>query len=103
MITAIAITAVAGDYFLKLASAFDRPLATKSFSLGCTCYFISAIAWVYALKFFKLSTIGAAYSAIVILLLFAIGAFVFREKITSMEFLGVIFAICSVLFIHFGS
>ncbi len=60
-------------------------------------YALSAFGWVYVLRWFKLSTIGAIYSIVLIGMLAIIGVTAFSEKITTTEIIGLILACVSII------
>jgi multidrug transporter EmrE-like cation transporter len=88
---------IAGDYFLKRASAAAQPLATWRFLVGLVLYASTAFAWVFVMRHLKLATIGVIYSISMILLLSAMGVLLFHEALTRSEILGIILAIAAIL------
>ncbi|HEX5270841.1 MAG TPA: hypothetical protein VFW33_10155 [Gemmataceae bacterium] len=100
---AMSCVGIVGDYFLKRASAADQPLATRWFLVGLAMYASTAFAWVFVMRHLKLATIGVIYSVCMILLLTAMGVFLFGESLNRYEALGIVFAIASVLLLaRFG-
>lgn len=94
---------VVGDYFLKLASENERPMATGVFYLGFAVYGSTAFGWVFVMKHLKLGTIGVVYSVSMIVLLTAIGVVFFGERLSATEIAGVLMAIGSlVLLLRFA-
>ena len=94
---------VLGDYLLKLASVQKSPLRGKWFYLGFAVYASTAFGWVFVMKHLKLATISVVYSMSMILLLTAIGTFVFRESLNGFEIVGIVLAVISmVLLIRFA-
>jgi drug/metabolite transporter (DMT)-like permease len=85
---ALSAVCVGCDYFLKRASALPHPFLSRDFWIGLAGYALSAFAWVLLLQRIKLATIGAIYCLTLIILLAAVGTFIFGEKLNSMEFLG---------------
>src|SRR5262245_38903014 len=94
---AFSIVGVLGDYFLKLASARDRPLRTGWFYLGFTLYASTAFGWVFVMKHLKLATISVLYSVSMVLLLTALGVVLFRESLNSFELAGIVLAVASLV------
>lgn len=92
---ALAIICVGADYLLKRASEMSSPFRTYYFSLGCILYVVSAPGWVIVFQHSKLSTIGAVFSIVVVLLLAIIGVFAFRENLSATEIVGLIFAVAA--------
>ncbi len=94
---------IIGDYFLKRASAAERPLMTRWFLLGLALYSSTAFAWVFVMRHLKLATIGVIYSVCMILLLTGMGVFLFEEKLNAYEVAGIVLAIASILLLsRFG-
>lgn len=94
---------IVGDYFLKLASESERPLASGTFYLGFAVYASTAFGWVYVMRHLKLATIGGLYSVSMIVLLTTIGVVLFREPLSMTEGLGLVLAITSlVLLVRFA-
>jgi drug/metabolite transporter (DMT)-like permease len=91
------VVGVLGDYFLKLASARERPLQTEWFYLGFALYASTAFGWVFVMKHLKLATISVVYSISMILLLTAVGVVMFRESLNSYELVGLALAVASLV------
>src|SRR5260370_5763386 len=94
---AFSVIGVLGDYFLKLASAREQPLRTGWFYLGFALYASTAFGWVFVMKHLKLATIGVFYSVAMVVLLTAIGAVFFGERISAWELLGIAMGVGSLL------
>jgi small multidrug resistance pump len=88
---------VAGDYFLKVASAREQPLRTGWFYLGFAFYASTAFGWVFVMKHLKLATISVLYSVSLVLLLTAIGVILFRESLNYFEMIGIVLAVVSLV------
>ncbi len=94
---------VVGDYFLKLASGQDRPLASKWFYLGFLVYASTAFGWVVVMQHLKLATIGVVYSVSMVLLLTAVGTTFFHESLNAYEVAGIVLAVAAlILLVRFG-
>lgn len=103
LIIVLAALTVFADYFLKISSLESRPFNTKSFMIGAILYGLSAFGWVVMFKHTKLSTIGVIYSLTTVLMLAALGVFVFNESINRYEVTGIVFAIASIVLLsRFG-
>ncbi len=105
VIVAAAMSAVGiiGDYFLKRASGQPSPLTTSTFLIGLVLYSSTAFAWVFVMRYLKLATIGVIYSVCMILMLTAMGFFIFNETLNRYEIVGVVLAIASIgLLSRFG-
>jgi multidrug transporter EmrE-like cation transporter len=97
------VVGVVGDYFLKLASGQDRPLASRWFYIGFLVYATTAFGWVFVMRHLKLATIGVVYSVSMVLLLTTVGVTFFRESLNYYEAAGIVLAIASlVLLVRFG-
>src|SRR6478672_10690432 len=84
---------IVGDFFLKRASAADRPLGTWNFLVGFLLYASTAFAWVFVMRYLKLATIGVIYSVCMILMLAGMGVFFFGETLDRYEVLGIVLAV----------
>ena len=92
----MSLTALLGDYFLKLAGSKEAvDLDPRLFCLGIFCQLLSLCGWFYAMKYFSLTTLGVYYSVSTILFLTALGVFVFNERLTTHEIVGVCVALGS--------
>jgi len=87
------IVGVAGDYFLKRASAAEYSLRTIWFYVGFVLYASTAFGWVFVMKYLKLATISVVYSVSTIVLLTAIGMVGFKETLNVYEVAGIAMAI----------
>ena len=94
---AFSVIGVVGDYFLKLASTREQPLATGWFYLGFALYASTAFGWVFVMRHLKLATISVLYSVSMILLLTAIGVVLFRESLNYFEMAGIVLAVASLV------
>src|SRR5690606_34254806 len=93
----LAIAAVAGDYFLKVASSSKSPFASWNFVGGLSIYSLSAFGLVLVMPHLKLAYIGVLYCITMILCLCLLGTLFFNESLRPKEWLGVGFAIASLL------
>jgi drug/metabolite transporter (DMT)-like permease len=94
---AFSVVGVAGDYFLKLASNRDQPLASGWFYLGFALYASTAFGWVFVMRHLKLATISVVYSVSMILLLTAVGVVAFRESLSYAEVAGIALAVAALV------
>lgn len=88
---------VVGDYFIKLAGNGSKFIETRWFVIGFLIYASTAFGWFYVMKHIKLSSLGVIYALTSVLLLVAVGVFVFHEKLNVYEIIGIITAIASVI------
>ncbi len=91
----IVLLTLIGDYLLKLASQKENSLATIEFGSGALIYGLSAVGWVYAMKYLPLATVGVIYSILVILFLAIMGVTLFGERLAAREILGLGLAFAS--------
>lgn len=91
----IALTA-AGDYALKTASGKELPLTSWQFAFGVVLYGLPAIGWLFLMREYSLAQIGVIYSSATILILTAIGTFMFDEQLQPKQIAGIIAAIASI-------
>jgi drug/metabolite transporter (DMT)-like permease len=92
---AFSVVGVLGDYLLKLASAEKQPFKSPWFYFGVVVYSSTALGWLYVMRHLKLATIGVVYAVSMILLLTAVGVFLFRETLSAYEVLGLALAVAS--------
>jgi small multidrug resistance pump len=97
VIVALSAGGVLADYFLKEASLLERPMRSWSFTLGLLTYASLSFGWVFVLKHLKLAHVGVYYSVSTLLLLVALGFFVYKETLHWQEVLGVVLALASIL------
>ena len=94
---------VLGDYFLKVASLADKPFRTAAFYIGFAVYGSTAFGWLFAMRHLKLATISTVYSVCIILMLTGLGVFVFHERLSITEVIGIALALASlVLLVRFA-
>lgn len=100
----IAAVTVLGDYFLKRASEQGSAICNRWFLAGIIVYAACSFGWVFAMRHMKLATIGVVYSVSTVLMLTALGAFVFGESLNRYEVAGIGLAVASILLLsRFGS
>jgi drug/metabolite transporter (DMT)-like permease len=97
ILTVVALGTIYGDYMIKLASMSQRGLMSHHLLLGATIYGLTAIGWMYMMKDHSLLQIGIFYSCTMILMLAALGYFVFHERADLKQILGGALAIASVI------
>src|ERR1035437_2088931 len=92
LISGILISAITvyGDFFVKKAS-LSSSVWNKWLLIGGLIYGLTAIGCVYALKFAKLSTFGVIYCVSSVILVVALSVFVFHEKLSILEMVGILF------------
>ena len=92
-----------GDYCIKLASGHVNGLCSPMFFLGAMLQCLPAIGWFFLMRNHSLAAIGAFYSTSTILLLAALGYFVFKETFGLREMIGLSLAIASVVVMSYES
>ncbi len=93
----LALGAVAGDYFLKVASSNKLPFLNWNFAVGLVIYGLSAFGLVLVMPHLKLAYIGVWYCLTMVLFLCLVGALFFNESLRPKEWLGVGLAVVSLL------
>lgn len=93
----LAVAAVAGDYFLKLASGQKSPFSSWQFAVGMLIYGLSAVGLVYVMPHLNLAHLGVWYCVTMVLCLCILGTFVFGESLNLREWIGVGMAIASLI------
>jgi drug/metabolite transporter (DMT)-like permease len=96
----LALAAVAGDYFLKVASKSTSPFLNWNFLLGLLIYGLSAFGWVAIMPNLKLAYIGVVFCLTMVLCLCFVGLFAFDESLTGREWLGVCLALISLVLLY---
>jgi undecaprenyl phosphate-alpha-L-ara4N flippase subunit ArnF len=92
-LTAIVVTF--GDVALKLAADGEKPIWSGLVLVGCVIYAVSAIFWFHAMKQVGLAQAAVAYSMLTLLVLCAIGAIWFDERLYAREYLGIACAVAA--------
>jgi small multidrug resistance pump len=93
----LAVAAVAGDYFLKLASSQKSPFQSWQFGVGLGIYGLSAAGLVLVMPHLNLAHLGVWYSITMVLCLCLLGTFVFGETLKLREWVGVAMAVVSLV------
>ena len=88
---------ILGDYFLKRASEAPQPLATRAFVLGFVLYASTAVAWTFVMRHLTLATIGVIYAMCMILFLALMGVVVFDEPLHRSEIVGIVLALAALV------
>ncbi|MFT3690681.1 hypothetical protein [Paenirhodobacter sp.] len=95
LIAIIALTA-AGDFAIKHASGRADPFTSWQFLSGIILYGLPAIGWLLLMREYSLAQIGVIYSSATILILTALGVFMFGEKVNPKQLAGIAAAIASI-------
>jgi len=92
-----------GDYFIKLSGNKEIYLEPRLFMVGFVIESLATLGWFYAMKHLKLATVATYYSVSTVLLLAALGFFVFNERLNAYEMVGIGAAVFSlVVLARFG-
>ena len=84
----LSVVSVVADYWLKRASDLTHPLRSYAFVSGVGLYAMSAFGWVYVFQHFKLATVSAFFSLVVVVLLAITGVVAFRVTLSASELVG---------------
>jgi drug/metabolite transporter (DMT)-like permease len=100
VIIGIIITAAA-QILLKIGSSFEilKFQWLLYLFLSLCCYFISFIAYYFALRYFDISKISPIMMSSIICIITVYG-FMSGEKINSLRLLGIIISIIAIIFIY---
>ena len=94
MIGIVGIT-VLGDYFIKVSSELPTGVVSLAFVTGASLYAVSAFGLWLAMRHMSLASVGVFYAVLTILAMAALGVFVFGERLTSREIIGILLAFAS--------
>jgi drug/metabolite transporter (DMT)-like permease len=94
---AVSLATIYGDYLIKLAALGERGIFSFTFIAGATVYGLTAIGWLYLMRDHSLLKIGVMYSSAIILMLAALGYFVFDEQTETRHIVGGALAIVSIV------
>ncbi len=97
IVVLMSVFGVLGDYFIKLSGHSQKYILVKWFILGLSVYSLSAFGWFFVMKHIKLSTLGVYYALTTVILLVAVGVFVFKETLNASEIIGVLLAVASLI------
>lgn len=89
-----------GDFALKYASMKHGPLTNSWFIAGAVLYAATAAGWVLLMRTHDLGQIAVLYSSATILILTAVGVFLFGESVSLKQSLGLGAALLSVVLVQ---
>ena len=99
----MSLVVLVGDYFIKLSGNKEAYIEPRLFVIGFVIESLATLGWFYAMKHLKLATVATYYSVSTILLLAALGFFVFDERLNIYEVVGLSAAVFSlVILARFG-
>lgn len=88
---------VGGDMLIKQA-ALQRQFSGWPWLVGgAVVYGLTAFVWFFVFRYEKVSIIGALYSITIALILFLLGVFFYKEKVTPWEVAGLVMGITSLI------
>lgn len=91
----IVIVTIIGDWALKMASLREGFSSGWHITLGMAMYMLSGFGFVVAMRHMSLASVGVWYAVLTILMMTALGVFVFGERLSAREIIGVGFALIS--------
>jgi drug/metabolite transporter (DMT)-like permease len=97
VVVLLSVICAVADYWLKRASDLASPFRSFAFLYGGSLYAVSAFGWVYVFRHFKLATISAFFSLIVVVLLAIMGVVAFRETLSTSEIVGLCCAVAALV------
>lgn len=97
MILMTTIFTVIGDSFLKKANDHTARFLNRDFFLGLAVYAITAFLWVFIYRMTKFSLSGVVYSILGMVVFVIIGVFMFGEKLSVIEYVGIGMALSSMI------
>ena len=96
-IALVTVFTVVGDSFLKKANDHFNKFTNADFLIGFLVYAATAFIWVYIYRVAKFSISGVIYSILSMFVFVVVGIFMFNEKLSVIELLGVGLGIASIL------
>jgi small multidrug resistance pump len=97
VVVLLSVICAVADYWLKRASILANPLRSFAFACGGGLYAFSAFGWVYVFRHFKLATISAFFSLVLVVLLAITGMVAFRETLSTSEIIGLFCAVAALV------
>ena len=97
LIIALELVSIFADYLIKRASLQAGWVGWKPLLIGGFIYGATAIGWFYAMRVYKLFTINMFHSFFVIAVSILMSQFIFGEKLTMRELVGIALGIASIV------
>lgn len=88
---------VVGDSFLKKANNHVGRFTNHDFYIGLVVYILTAFFWVFIYRMTKFSLSGVVYSILGMVVFVVVGVFMFGEKLSAIEYVGIGMALGSLL------
>ena len=96
----LSLITVLGDVLIKHASLQQQFNGLKWLIIGALIYGLTAFGWFFVMRQAKLSTLGVLYAVSIVFFLTLVSALYFKEKLSLIEMLGVLMAICSLIILR---
>ncbi len=93
----LSVITVVGDLFIKEASLHNGFSGWRWLILGAVIYGLTAFGWFFVIRHINLSLAGVVYSITCVVLLFALGVVVFKEGVNTIEIVGLVMALTSLV------
>lgn len=93
----ITLLTVVGDAQLKKASHLPSSYLQPSFYIGLCIYIITAFLWIHVYRSMKFSLSGIIYSILTMIIFVAFGMIFFKEKLITIEYIGLLLGILSII------
>lgn len=93
----LSVVTVVGDLFIKEASLHNGFSGWRWLILGAAVYGTTAFGWFFVMRHVHLSIVGVIYSITCVVLLFALGVVVFKEGVNTVEVVGLVMALTSLV------
>ena len=102
-VIALSFVTVFGDFLVKASSVKYSSFLNLVTFAGCCVYALTGIGWFYVMQHINLSSLGVVYGVTCAVLLTLTGYFVFHEKISGLDFVGLALGITSIIILtRFG-
>ncbi|MFZ2152923.1 MAG: hypothetical protein WAV41_02595 [Microgenomates group bacterium] len=96
-IMATTLFTVVGDSFLKKANDHAARFMNVDFYIGLVMYMMTAYMWVMIYRMTKFSLSGVVYSILGMVVFVFMGVFMFGEKLSVTEYVGIGMALSSMI------
>lgn len=97
IVTILAVTTLAGDYLIKLSSQHPGGLTSHHFLLGALFYALPAVGWFVLMRSHSLAALGVYYSVSTLVMMALLGFFVFGERLSGRDLIGLALGIAAVV------
>ncbi len=97
LVTIAGIIEAFGDSLLEKWGLVNKPIFLV---IGMLIYFISTLLWAYSLRYETLSKAIVVVTAMNVIIAVCIGVFYFKESLSLVNKLGIVFAIVAIILIE---